>query len=152
MRSIRLHLTIPDRPAALVYATLADLGHALEGCDGRVVISADPKTEMASEVEANFRRGVLRWGADNTITSGPDAAAVSVSEGQWSCVDAGDGTAVSFAARVDLGLPFSSNARETMAVRALIDDAVAIMSGLFGGDVRVDDVVIQPSEPARSAA
>jgi hypothetical protein len=58
-------------------------------------------------------------------------------EGSWSCVDDGGDTAVTFAARL---APGSLAAAE---LRSLIDDTVATVSGLFEGNVRVDDVVIQ---------
>jgi len=155
MRSIRLHLTILGRPAAEVYATLSDLGDQL-GCrpgDFRVMISAGPETGAPPpQWEANFRRGVLQWGTGTEIPRRTAAGAGSVFDGAWSCVDDGDGTAVTFAARIDLGIAARAGAAETRAVRALIDDAVGRLSGLFDGNVRVDDVVIQSQENAVSAA
>jgi hypothetical protein len=115
MRCIRLHLTIPDRPAAAVYTTLA----AARG--------SDPSPSASARVS--------RW--DST---GPDGRQFV---GSWSCVDDGCDTALTFAGRLDMGTVPVTGASEPQAVRTLIDDTVATVTSLFDGNVRVDDVVIQ---------
>jgi hypothetical protein len=154
MRSIRLHLTIPGQPPAMVYRTLADVGQEL-GCypgDCHVVISGAPDMGTMADWEASFRRGELHWGTENEVAVRPESGEVSVFDGSWSCVEDGDGTAVTFAARLDLGIAPPADAIETLAVQALVDDAVSIVAALFGGNVRVDDVVIQPHETATAPA
>ncbi len=148
MRSVRLHLTIENRSSAAVYTTLADLGRDLD-CRPRAshfVVSGSAADPAARGWESNFHCGVLRWFKDDPITvsraAGPD---IALFEGSWSCVDDGDDTAVTFAARLDMGIPHP--AVETAAIRAFIDDAVVILGCLFDGNVRVDDVVIQAHEP-----
>jgi hypothetical protein len=150
MRTIRLHLTIPDQSAALVYATLADLGRTLDysptAC--HVEISGATDTSATARWEANFRQGVLRWVNEGLPDLRPRYRDIDVFDGSWSCVDDGGDTAVTFAARLDLGTPspggeLETDDFETMAVGAFIDDAMVIMSGLFDGSVRVDDIVIQ---------
>ncbi|MGH9124562.1 MAG: hypothetical protein ACRDZ8_07530 [Acidimicrobiales bacterium] len=140
MRSVRLHLTIPGKPSAEVYEVMSDLGHDLGWAPDPIpVLGGDP-----GGWEVGFRHGLLHWVTD--CEPGRQDRAVSVFDGSWSCVDDGPGTAVTFAARFDLGDPGAE--AETLAVRALIDDAVGVVAGMFEGDIRVDDVVIQPTRPA----
>lgn len=139
MRSIRLHLTIQGHTSTSVYATLADLGRDLDcrvGAD-HFVVSGSPDTGAIEGWESNFRCGVLRWFKEDSFDPGD----IAVFEGSWSCVDDGGDTAVTFAARLDVGVPHP--AVESRAVRAFLDDALVILSCLFDGNVRVDDVVIQ---------
>jgi hypothetical protein len=145
MRTIRLHLTIPDQSAARVYATLADLGRALDysPTTGHVELAGTTYRGTATRWEANFRQGVLRWVNEGLPDLRPRFRDIDVFDGSWSCVDDGSDTAVTFAARLDLGTPSPGDELETMAVGAFIDDAMVIVSCLFDGSVRVDDIVIQ---------
>jgi hypothetical protein len=80
-------------------------------------------------------------------------SAVTVSESSWSCVDNGDSTAVTFAARVDFGAASRVAPSETAAAQALVDQALRMASILFDGRLRVDDVVVQGHcPPALSVA
>ncbi len=126
MRSIRLHLTLAGRDAAATYPTLA--GSVLGG--RTVEHTLDPVRH-----QIHFRSG--------------DQA--TVVEGSWSCVDDGPDTAVTFAARLDMGDPACPDPVEPVAVRTLVDDTVALVAGLFPGRVRVDDVVIQAHQPVSAS-
>ncbi len=155
MRSIRLHLTIPGRSATAVYTTLAELGRDLKCHPGacHIVVSGTPETGARCTWEANFRQGVLSWVKEGPVEMWPRDGNVALFDGSWSCVDDGSGAAVTFAARLDMGVAaspagaFDAAILENMAVRAFIDDAMVIMSCLFDGNVRVDDMVIQGHEP-----
>lgn len=73
--------------------------------------------------------------------------AVTVSESSWSCVDNGDGAAVTFAARVDFGEASRFAPSETAAAQVLVDEALRMASILFDDHLRVDDVVVQGHRP-----
>ena len=57
---------------------------------------------------------------------------VAVFDGSWTCTDTADGTRITFAARLDMGIPSLADALEPIAVRTLVDNTVAIVSGLLG--------------------
>jgi hypothetical protein len=146
VRSIRLHLTIQGQPSAAVFTTLATVGRDFD-CRPRAshfVVSGSADTGAGNGWESHFRCGVLQWFKEDSPSFGRTSD-IALFEGSWSCVDDGDDTAVTFAARLDVGIPHP--AVETAAVRAFIDDAVVILACLFDGNVRVDDVVIQAQEP-----
>jgi hypothetical protein len=111
VRSIRLHLTIPDHQATVVSATLAGY----------------------------YGRPGLLCHLDG------DAALL---EGSWSCVPDGNDTAVTFSARLDMGSPSQADTLEPRAALTLVDDTVAIVSGLFGDGARIDDIVMQARQPS----
>lgn len=150
MRSIRLHLTIQGQPSAAVYTTLATVSRDLE-CRPRAshfVVAGSGASADLYGWESNFRCGVLHWFREDGVTDnalGPRSSDIALFEGCWSCVDDGHDTAVTFAARLDVGIPHP--AVETRAVRAFLDDALVILSCLFDGNIRVDDVVIQAQDP-----
>jgi ribosome-associated toxin RatA of RatAB toxin-antitoxin module len=171
MRHVRLNLTVPDRPATAVYRTLADFGRYPDfspAVRSVVVVGptgsagsppGGPGTAAVSRWEVNFRRGVLRWVEEDTFDPSRNQihfrqleGDIALFDGSWSCVDDGADTVVTFAARLDMGIPSLADALEPIAVRTLIDNTVAIVSGLFEGNARVDDVVIQADEPATSRA
>jgi ribosome-associated toxin RatA of RatAB toxin-antitoxin module len=156
MRSIRLQLTLPGRRAAAAYSTLADLGRYPEFSPAvrSVAVSGTSATTSVSQWEVNFRRGVLRWVEEDTFDADRHQihfrqleGDVAVFDGSWSCVDDGADTVVTFAARLDMGIPSLADALEPIAVRTVIDNTIAIVSGLFGDDVRVDDVVTEALQP-----
>jgi len=177
VRSVQLDLTIPDRSPADVYATLADFerypeyapavrsvttiqsdgtqaeGTQAEGTqsDGRVSVS---------RWEVSFRRGILRWVEEDTfdpvglsIVFRQLEGDIALFEGSWSCTASGDGTAVVFAARLDMGIPSLADALEPIAARTLVDNTVAIVSGLFDGRSIVEHVNLEgPAAPVSAGA
>ena len=75
-----------------------------------------------SRREVAFRNGLLCWTAEDTF----DVAIhhigfrllegdIAVFDGSWTCADVGDDTAVTFAARLDLGIPSLADALEPIA-------------------------------------
>ena len=63
MRSVQLELSVPDRSAAEVYATLADFRRYPEFAAAvrSVTVTEAGATSTISRWEVNFRAGVLCW-------------------------------------------------------------------------------------------
>jgi ribosome-associated toxin RatA of RatAB toxin-antitoxin module len=134
VRSVQLDLTVPSRSAVDVYATLADFARYPE---------FSPAVRSVTVTEA----GLLRWVEEDKfhpemrrIDFRQIEGDVAVFDGSWTCTDTVDGTRITFAARLDMGIPSLADALEPIAVRTLVDNTVAIVSGLLGEGVRVDDV------------
>jgi ribosome-associated toxin RatA of RatAB toxin-antitoxin module len=149
VRSVQLDLTVPSRPASDCYATLADLARYPEHSPAvrSVEITDVGDGSTVSRWEVTFRAGLLRWveqdsydPARRRIDFRQLEGDVAVFEGSWTCTDAHDGTRVSFEARLDMGIPSLADALEPIAVRTLVDNTVAIVSGLLGDGIRVDAV------------
>jgi ribosome-associated toxin RatA of RatAB toxin-antitoxin module len=156
VRSVQLHMTVPGRHAAEVYDTLADFPRYPEFSPAvhRVTITEIGDTVSKSEWEVAFRAGILKWAEQDTF----DRAALRIDfrqlegdialfEGSWACSDTDSGASITFAARLDMGIPTLADALEPIAVRTLVDNTVAIVSGLFGGAVRVDDTHLELPTP-----
>ena len=158
MRTLRLRLHVPDKPASEVYATLADFGRYPELCDAvrSVVVTEVSENRTVSHWEVTFRAGLLRWTEEDTFDPGAlsitfrqlegDAA---VFDGSWQCADAEQGSEIVFAARLDMGIPSLADALEPIAVRTLIDNIVSIVRGLVG---RAELVASDVAVPAGSAS
>ena len=142
MRTIRLGLYIPHKPASEIYAALADFGRYPELCDAvRNVAVTDVSDNLTvSQWEVSFRAGLLRWTEEDTFDSGALTITfrqldgdIPVFDGSWQVVDAGPGSEVLFCARLDMGIPSLADALEPIAARTLIDNVVSIVRGLVGG-------------------
>ena len=152
MRSLTLRLHVPHRPAADVYATLADFERYPHLCDGvrSVAITEVSQNVTVSAWEVTFRAGLLRWTEEDTFD--PDALSITfrqldgdiaVFDGSWQCSDAAGGSEVVFAARLDMGIPSLADALEPIAVRTLTDNIVAIVRGLVGcAELVASDVTV----------
>ena len=77
MRTLRLRLHVPDKPASEVYATLADFGRYPELCDAvrSVVVTEVSENVTVSAWEVAFRVGLLRWTEEDTFD--PDALSIT---------------------------------------------------------------------------
>jgi ribosome-associated toxin RatA of RatAB toxin-antitoxin module len=157
VRSVQLDLTIPGRAPAEVYATLADFARYPDYAPAvrHVTITQSDGQVSVSRWEVNFRRGVLRWVEEDTFD--PVALVIAfrqlegdidVFEGSWSCTQSAEGTAVVFAARLDMGIPSLADALEPIAARTLVDNTVAIVSGLFEGRSVVEHVSVDGAADA----
>ena len=94
------------------------------------------------------RGGHVRPGA-LSITFRQVEGDAAVFDGSWECVDAGHGSEIVFAARLDMGIPSLADALEPIAVRTLIDNIVSIVRGLVGSaELVASDVAV----PAGSAS
>ncbi len=149
VRSVQLDLTVPSRDAGECYATLADLARYPEFSPAvrRVEVTEAGDGCTVSSWEVTFRAGLLRWveedrydPAGRRIEFRQLEGDVAVFEGSWTCTDADAGARVTFAARLDMGIPSLADALEPIAVRTLVDNTVAIVSGLLGEGISVDGV------------
>ena len=161
MRIVRLRLQVPDKPASDVYRTLADFERypELSAAVRSVAVTEVSENHTVSQWEVAFRAGLLRWTEEDTFDPGAlsitfrqlegDAA---VFDGSWQCLDAldaGQGSEIVFAARLDMGIPSLADALEPIAVRTLIDNIVSIVRGLVGqAELAESDVAV----PAASAS
>jgi len=152
MRSVRLRLHVPNQPAGDVYATLADFERYPELSDAvkSVAVTEVSENITVSQWEVTFRAGLLRWTEEDTF----DPGALSITfrqlegdiahfDGSWKCLDAARGSEIVFSARLDMGIPSLADALEPIAVRALIDNVVSIVRGLFGSaELVASDVAV----------
>ena len=142
MRTVRLEMHVPDRPAAAAYDTLTDFARYPELSDAvrSVVVTEVDASTTLSTWEVAFRAGVLRWSEEDrfdrdarTITFTQTQGDIAEFDGSWACTDAAAGGAlVVFSARLDMGIPSLADALEPIAVRALVDNTVSIVTGLMG--------------------
>jgi uncharacterized membrane protein len=161
MRTVRLRLHVPHRPANAAYATLADFERYPELSDAvrSVAITRLSADRTVSRWEVSFRAGLLRWTEEDTFD--PEALTITfrqlegdmaVFDGSWQCLDAGGGSEIVFSARLDMGIPSLADALEPIAARTLTDNIVAIVRGLFGSaDLVLSDVLSDVTVPAGSA-
>ena len=141
MRTIRLRLHVPDKPASDVYATLANFERYPQLCDAvqKVAVTKVSGRRIVSEWEVTFRAGLLRWTEVDTFDPGALTITfrqlegdIAVFDGSWQCVDAAQGSEVVFSACIDLGIPSLADALEPIAVRTLIANIISIVRGLVG--------------------
>lgn len=141
MRTVRLRLHVPHQPASDVYAVLADFERYPHLSDAvrNVTITEASGDRAVSRWEVAFRAGLLRWTEEDTFDPGTLSITfrqldgdIAVFDGSWRCADAAPGSEILFAARLDMGIPSLADALEPIAVRALTDNIVSIVRGLFG--------------------
>jgi len=162
MRTIRLRLHVPGKPASDVYRTLADFEGYPELSDAvrSVAVTEVSENHTVSQWEVTFRAGLLRWTEQDTFDPGArtitfrqlegDAA---VFDGSWRCADAAPGSEITFSARLDMGIPSLADALEPIAVRTLTDNIVAIVRGLVGSaELLASEVAVPAPASAGSAS
>jgi ribosome-associated toxin RatA of RatAB toxin-antitoxin module len=141
MRTIRLRLHVPDKPASDVYATLANFERYPQLCDAvqKVTVTERSGNLTVSQWEVTFRAGLLCWTEEDTFDPGALTITfrqlegdVAVFDGSWRCVDAAQGSEVQFSADLDLGIPSLADALEPIAARTLIANIISIVRGLVG--------------------
>jgi uncharacterized membrane protein len=157
VRTVRLRLHVPDKPASDVYETLADFERYPELSDAvrSVAVTELSENRSVSAWEVTFRAGLLRWTEEDTFDPGAlsitfhqlegDAA---VFDGSWECVDAAQGSEIVFVARLDMGIPSLADALEPIAARTLVDNIVSIVRGLVGSAELVASDVAVPAGDA----
>jgi ribosome-associated toxin RatA of RatAB toxin-antitoxin module len=158
MRTIRLRLHVPHKPASEVYATLADFERYPTLCEAvqNVAITERSENFTVSQWEVTFRAGLLRWTEEDTFDPGALMITfrqlegdIAVFDGSWQCVDAGQGSEVLFSARLDLGIPSLADALEPIAARTLVANIISIVRGLVGSaELAASDMEV----PAGSAS
>jgi ribosome-associated toxin RatA of RatAB toxin-antitoxin module len=141
MRTVRLRLHVPHKPASEVYATLASFERYPILCEAvqNVTVTEVSQNLTVSHWEVTFRAGLLRWTEEDefdsdalTITFRQLDGDIAVFDGSWQCADAAQGSEVLFSARLDMGIPSLADALEPIAARTLIDNIVSIVRGLVG--------------------
>jgi len=149
---------MPHTSARDAYATLADFERYPELCDAvrNVTVTEASDNLTVSQWEVNFRAGVLRWTEEDTFDPGALSITfrqlegdIAVFDGSWECLDAAQGCEIVFSARLDMGIPSLADALEPIAVRALIDNIVSIVRGLFGS---AEPVASDAAVPLASAS
>jgi ribosome-associated toxin RatA of RatAB toxin-antitoxin module len=154
MRTVQLRMHVPDKTAPDVYETLADFGRYSELSEAvqSVTVTEVSDDATVSTWEVTFRAGLLRWTEEDhfdrdalKITFRQLEGDVALFDGTWQCMGATSGCYISFAARLDMGIPSLADALEPIAVRTLIDNTVAIVTGLVG---RVDVIASEVAVPA----
>ena len=157
MRTVRLRLSVPHKPASEVYAALADFGRYPELCDAvrDITITEVSENLAVSSWEVTFRAGLLRWTEQDmfdpealSITFHQIEGDIAVFEGSWQCLDAPQGGEIVFSATLDMGIPSLADALEPIAVRALTDNIVSIVRGLVGSAELVASDVTVPEASA----
>lgn len=158
MRSVRLRLHVPHKPANEVYATLADFERYPELSDAvqSVAVTEVSENLTVSRWEVTFRAGLLRWTEEDTFDPGALSITfrqlesdIAVFDGSWQCSDAARGSEIVFAARLDMGIPSLADALEPIAVRTMTDNIVSIVHGLAG---RAELITSDVAAPAGSGS
>lgn len=153
MRTVRVHLHVPGQAAADVYRTLSDFSRypVLSDSVRTVVVTEVSDDVTVSTWEVTFRAGLLRWTEEDrfdrealTITFNQIDGDIELFDGSWEVTATEGGTAVAFAARLDMGIPSLADALEPIAARALIENTVSIVDGLMGGAQLVSSDVAVP--------
>ena len=152
MRTIRLRLHVPDKPASDVYATLANFERYPQLCDAvqKVTVTERSGNLTVSQWEVTFRAGLLCWTEEDTFDPGALTITfrqlegdVAVFDGSWRCVDAAQGSEVVFSADLDLGIPSLADALEPIAARTVIANIISIVRGLVGSaELVASDTVV----------
>lgn len=168
MRTVELQISVPNRRPADVYETLADFERYPDMSEAvrSVEVTQATATTTVSRWEVSFRAGVLCWTEQDTfdrdeltIEFRQLEGDVALFDGSWRCApsdshaagsDSG-GTMITFAARLDMGIPSLADALEPIAVRTLIENTVSIVSGLFG-DASLHASDVQTPAPVGSAS
>jgi uncharacterized membrane protein len=141
MRTVRLQMHVPERPAADVYRTLTDFARypELSSAVRSVTVTEVDDLTSVSSWEVAFRAGILRWIEEDrfdrtalTITFAQVEGDIAVFDGSWECADVPGGSDIVFSARLDMGIPSLADALEPIAVRALTDNTLSIVAGLVG--------------------
>jgi ribosome-associated toxin RatA of RatAB toxin-antitoxin module len=156
MRTVRILLSVPHKPASAVYETLTDFQRYPALCEAvqNVAISQVSENLTVSHWEVTFRAGQLRWTEEDIFDPGARSITfrqldgdMAVFDGSWECVDAVQGSEIFFCARLDMGIPSLADALEPIAARTLIDNIVSIVGGLVG---YVELITADVAEPAGS--
>jgi len=148
MRSVQLDFVVPAATADAVYATIADFARYPIHSSAIREVSVRPQDRETSlsSWEVNFRSGILRWVEEDTFDAARHQIAfrqvegdMAAFEGTWTCTAEGPDIAVTFTAHLDLGIPSLADALEPIAARTLITNTIAIVTGLFGDEVRIHE-------------
>jgi ribosome-associated toxin RatA of RatAB toxin-antitoxin module len=157
MRTVRLQMVVPQKGARDVYRTLTDFSRYPELSDAvrEVAVTQVDADTTVSSWEVTFRAGILRWTEEDrfdreamTIAFTQIEGDIAAFDGAWAVTEAAGGAQIVFSARLDMGIPSLADALEPIAVRALVDNTVSIVTGLVGA---VEVVATDVDVPVGSA-
>ncbi len=155
MRHVELQVIVPV-DADEAYRRLADFERYPELAEAvrEVTVTSVRAGVTISRWEVTFRSGILRWTEEDRYDDAARRIAfhqiegdVAEFSGDWACDPDPGGCRVTFTARIDLGIPMLAGALEPIAARALFENTISILRGLYG-DVRVDVKRSAAGEPA----
>lgn len=155
MRTVDLLIDVPGKSAEEVYAALADFARYPDLADAvkSVRVTSVAENVTRSEWEVAFRAGLLRWteedrfdAADLTIGFRQTEGDIALFDGHWRCAGTSTGAEIAFSARLDMGIPSLADALEPIAARTLVENTVAIVTGLMGEAHLVESRVGVPAE------
>jgi ribosome-associated toxin RatA of RatAB toxin-antitoxin module len=165
MRHVELQVLVPVE-VEQAYHRLADFERYPDLADAvrKVTVTSVQPGVTISCWEVTFRSGILRWTEEDHYDDVTRRIAFQQCEGDlaefsgdWACDSHPSGTRVTFTARIDLGIPTLADALEPIAVRALFDNTVSILKGLYGEvEVEVqrsavtDPAAVDPVPPAHT--
>ncbi len=145
MPDVAVTAAVPGAAPDEVFAAVADFGSYADhtATVREVVVTPLEDGGVESAWEVNFRSGVLAWTERDVVD--PDARRIDFEQvdgdfvhftGTWAVEPDGDGAVVRFTASFDLGMPSLAPMIDPIAVRTLVDNVQAILSGLLGPGVR----------------
>ena len=141
MPEVAVMAAVPGAPPDEVFAAVADFASYAEHTDTVRGVVVTPLDDGGAESawEVNFRNGVLTWTERDLVD--PRARRIDFEQvdgdfvlftGTWAVEPDGDGSTVRFTASFDLGMPSLAAMIDPIAVRTLVDNVQAILSGLLG--------------------
>jgi ribosome-associated toxin RatA of RatAB toxin-antitoxin module len=151
--SVIVHALLPKADLDGTFSRLADFGAYPEFTDtvrtvGVKTISA---TEVESNWEVNFRKGILVWSERDDIN--PETRRIEFEQitgdfatftGSWFVVTEGDNVRVEFTSRFDLGIASLASLIDPVACAAMRDAVRDILRGLFGADIEIREIEAAP--------
>ena len=140
MPDVAVTASVPDVHPDTVFSAVADFASYAAHTDTvREVVVTPVDGALESAWEVNFRNGVLAWTERDVVD--PAARRIEFDQvdgdfvvftGVWAVEPDGEGATVHFTASFDLGMPSLAAMIDPIAVRTLVDNVHAILSGLLG--------------------
>ena len=143
MPEVAVTAAVPGIGADAAFAAVADFAAYPRHTDAvREVVVRPADGGLESHWEVTFRSGVLAWTERDVLD--PVARRIAFEQvdgdfavfaGAWAVRPEGDGSAVTFRATFDLGMPSLAPMIDPIAERTLAENVRAILGGLLGPDV-----------------
>ena len=141
MPDVAVTAAVPTACPDAVFSAVADFASYAAHTDTvrEVVVTPLDGGAVESAWEVNFRTGVLAWTERDVVD--PAGRRIDFEQldgdfvlftGTWAVEPDGDGATVRFTASFDLGMPSLAPMIDPIAVRALVDNVRAILTGLLG--------------------
>jgi ribosome-associated toxin RatA of RatAB toxin-antitoxin module len=144
MPDVAVTAAVPGARPDAVFSAVADFASYAAYTDTvrQVVVTPSDDGALESAWEVNFRNGVLAWTERDVVD--PTGRRIDFEQvdgdfvlftGTWAVEPDGDGATVRFTASFDLGMPSLAPMIDPIAVRTLVDNVHAILTGLLGTGV-----------------